>query len=189
MRSSWLMLLVALVLAGCSEQPWQTKDIAGLMPPLEFRLTSETGQTVTAGDYQGQVVLMFFGFTHCPDICPMTLGRLKGVLNQLGEDAGDVTVLFVTVDPKRDDLAALRQYTDAFGKRFIGLRGDRRALDRLTRRYRVTYGYGEPDASGNYPVSHSSAVFAFDRQGEARLLIRDSDPMDAVVSDLRRLVH
>ncbi|MBA1146825.1 SCO family protein [Ectothiorhodospiraceae bacterium WFHF3C12] len=159
------------------------------MPSLAFELTSETGEAVTAERYRGQVVLMFFGFTHCPDICPVTLGRLKAVLGQLDDDAEDVTVLFVTVDPKRDDLKALRQYTSAFGEEFVGLRGDRQALDTLTKRYRVTYGYGEPDASGNYSVSHSSAVFAFDRQGDARLLIRDSDPMEAVVADVRRLVQ
>jgi protein SCO1/2 len=182
-----MSILVAVLLTGCSDPDWRTKDISGLMPALEFQLTDEHGRSVTAADYRGDVVLLFFGFTHCPDVCPITLAHLKGALAQLGEAADEVTVLFVTVDPRRDDLEALREYTDAFGDQFIGLRGDRDKLDRLTKRYRVTYGYGEPDDSGHYSVSHSSAVFAFDRDGEVRLLIRDSDPMEAVVADLRRL--
>ncbi len=91
------------------------------------------------------------------------------------------------MDPRRDDPETLRTYTDAFGPRFIGLTGDKAALDDLTRRYWATYGYGEEDSNGNYNVSHSSAVFAFDDNGEIRLLIHDSDPMDAVVADLERL--
>lgn len=183
------LLLTLLLLAGCSEPAWQTKDISELMPPLEFQLTDENGRTVSAADYRGQVTLLFFGYTRCPDVCPTTLARLAAVSKELGEEArDDLRALFVSVDPARDDLKTLRQYTDAFGPQFIGLRGDRPTLDQFTRRYRVTYGYGDKDASGNYDVSHSSAVFAFDRQGQARLLIRESDPTEAVVVDLRRLL-
>lgn len=187
----WLLLaLVALVLSGCGEQSWQTKDISGLMPALEFTLVDENGREVKGQDYRGKVTLLFFGFTNCPDVCPTTLARLAAATSKLSEEAReDVRVLFVSVDPARDDLETLRQYTDAFGPEFIGLTGDKAALDALTRRYRVTYGYGEKDEAGNYAVSHSSAVFAFDREGEVRLLIRASDPMDGIVADLRQLLE
>ncbi|QFT86701.1 hypothetical protein FIU88_17285 [Halomonas sp. THAF12] len=185
----WIMaLFVTLWLAGCSEPSWQTKDISGLMPPLAFELVDENGNDINADQFLGKSTLLFFGFTHCPDVCPTTLARLDAATQRMDESArDDIQVLFVSVDPRRDDAETLREYTDAFGPQFIGLTGDKAALDELTRRYRVTYGYGEEDSNGNYDVSHSSAVFAFDDQGEVRLLIRDSDPMDAVVADLERL--
>ncbi|SDI67919.1 SCO family protein [Billgrantia gudaonensis] len=185
----WIVTAVAsLWLAGCGEPAWQTKDISGLMPPLEFELVDENGHDVEADQYLGKSTLLFFGFTHCPDVCPATLGRLEAAIGRLDESArDDIQVLFVSVDPRRDDPETLRAYTESFGARFIGLTGNRAALDALTRRYRVTYGYGEADDDGNYAVSHSSAVFGFDERGEARVLIRDSDPMEAVVADLERL--
>lgn len=182
--------LAAVLAAACGgELSWETKDISGLMPALEFTLTSEDGETVTEEQYTGKVNLMFFGFTHCPDVCPITLGRLRGVMDRLPGDVADqVQVLFVSVDPDRDGPEELRAYTDQFGGRFIGLTGSQEQLQALTKRYRTTYGYGEPDDQGNYEVSHGSAVYAFDSSGAARLLIRDSDDIDAVAGDLEQLV-
>lgn len=189
MRRTLLLVLGTVLLVGCTESGWQTKDISGLMPALEFELTNENGNPVNAQDYQGQVTLLFFGFTHCPDVCPATLAEIAAVTDTLREAAHDsVQVLFVSVDPARDEPETLRQYTGAFGPEFVGLTGDRAALDALTRRYRVTYGYGDADEAGNYAVSHSSAVFAFDRDGKARLLIRQSDTRQAVIDDLQRLL-
>ncbi|PRY71766.1 SCO family protein [Halomonas ventosae] len=188
MRKWVVPVLVSLWLTGCGEREWQTKDISGLMPVLEFTLTDEKGNTVNAESFRGKPTLLFFGFTHCPDVCPTTLARLGTAIKRLDDETQeDMQVLFVSVDPARDDPETLKEYTDAFGPQFVGLTGDKQALDALTHRYRVTYGYGEEDDNGNYIVSHSSAVFAFNDQGEARLLIRDSDPMDAVVADLERL--
>tara|TARA_R110002167_G_scaffold192329_1_gene394759 strand:- start:863 stop:1459 length:597 start_codon:yes stop_codon:yes gene_type:complete len=176
-------------LVGCSDPSWQTKDISGLMPPLDFELISEEARSVTEADYAGNVTLLFFGFTHCPHICPTTLANLAAISQELGEEAqNDLRILFVSVDPDRDDPAKLREYTDAFGPEFTGLTGDGEALQALTRRYRVTYGYGEKDDTGNYDVSHSNAVFAFDRDGDAQLLIREDDPKEAVMADLSRLL-
>ncbi len=187
----WLLLMLSvLFLSGCGEQTWQTTDISGVMPELKFKLTDENGRAVSAGDYLGQPTLLFFGFTNCPDVCPTTLAQLAGAAQRLDEDVReDLQVLFVSVDPARDDPQTLSRYTDAFGPQFIGLTGEKAELDALTDRYSTTYTYGKKDESGNYDVSHSSAVFAFDREGEVRLLIRASDPMDAVVADLRQLAE
>jgi len=133
-------------------------------------------------------VLIYFGYTHCPDVCPLTLQRLKHAIAALGDGANQLRVLFVTVDPRRDSLAVLKRYTEFFGPQVLGLRGDQDELRRLTKMYRVTYGYDKPDAKGNYEVSHSSAVYVFDRSGEARLLIRPDDTVKAIATDLRRLV-
>ncbi|MDR5889466.1 MULTISPECIES: SCO family protein [Halomonas] len=184
-----LLLLALLVMAGCGEPEWRTKDIASLMPPLAFTLVDERGETVTADRYRGGVALLFFGYTHCPDVCPITLARLAGQVRDLPHEArDDMQILFVSVDPARDDPERLAAYTEAFGSAIVGLTGSRAQLDALTKRYRVTYGYGEKDAAGGYAVSHPSGVFAFDRDGEARLLIRDGDAPEAVRHDLERLL-
>lgn len=177
-----------LLLCACSDDSWQTKDVAGLLPDLEFSLTNDHGDPVSESDYAGRVTLLFFGFTYCPDVCPLTLSKITSVARRLDADPADLTVLFVSVDPERDDLTQISEYVQAFGEHVVGLRGDRAALDAMTKRYRVTYGYGEADAQGYYDVSHSSAVFAFDRQGAIRLLIRETDPPDAIAADLRRLL-
>ncbi|MCK2182698.1 SCO family protein [Halomonas getboli] len=184
-----LVLSTLLALAGCGEPDWRTKDIASLMPPLAFTLTDERGETVEADRYRGEVTLLFFGYTHCPDVCPVTLARLAGQVREFpAERRDDVRVLFVSVDPERDDPERLSAYTEAFGPAVVGLTGRPAQLGALTRRYRVTYGYGEKDAAGGYAVSHPSGVFVFDRDGEARLLIRDGDAPEAVRHDLERLL-
>jgi len=181
--------MTVLLASGCGRgEPWSTMDISGIMPALAFELVDESGQAVEAGDFRGEVVLMFFGYTHCPDVCPTTLARLTAARRALPEPARQqVRILFVSVDPQRDSQSRLDAYTDAFGERITGMTGELRALRDLSKRYRVTFGYGDADADGNYPVSHSGAVFAFGPDGSARLLIRDRDPLEAVVSDLRRL--
>ncbi|HDZ56752.1 MAG TPA: redoxin domain-containing protein [Pseudomonas xinjiangensis] len=188
MSKRLFLMLSVLFMAGCGEQSWQTTDISGAMPELKFDLTDENGRTVSADDYRGKPTLLFFGFTNCPDVCPTTLAQLASASQQLDEELReDLQVLFVSVDPERDSPQTLRRYTDVFGPQFIGLTGDKAALDALTRRYSTTYSYGEEDQSGNYDVSHSGAVFVFNRHGDVRLLIRATDPMDAVAADLRRL--
>ncbi|WP_232090368.1 SCO family protein [Billgrantia diversa] len=177
------------LLSGCSDPGWQTKDISGLMPPLEFQLTGESGEQVDAQTFRGDATLLFFGFTHCHDVCPATMAHLDSIMGELDEEArDDLQVLFVSVDPARDDPETLREYTENFGPEFVGLTGSEDQLDALTRRYRVTYGYGEKDSEGYYMVSHPSAIFAFARNGEAQLLIRQDDEREDVLSDLRRLL-
>lgn len=185
----WCLPLVAsLWLVGCSDQNWRTTDISEIMPRLDFTLVDENAETVQAEHYLGKPTVLYFGYTHCPDVCPSTLSRLSAATRRLDEALRDeLQVLFVSVDPTRDTPEVMDRYTEAFGPQFIGLTGDTARLDALTNRYRVGYDYGDGFPDGSYDVTHSSAVFAFDRQGQARLLIRDSDPLDNVVADLRRL--
>lgn len=186
-----IVCTLLLMTAGCGGVPsWQTKDINGLMPELEFTLTNEKGKTVTADQYTGKVNLLFFGYTHCPDICPITLGRLRSVVNRLPtEIAKQVKILFVSVDPERDKPETLQAYTSAFGDNVVGLTGSKPQLDALTKRYRTTYGYSERDENGDYSVSHASAVYAFDAGGNARLLIRSGDSVEAIADDIMQLVQ
>jgi protein SCO1 len=185
---AWLAAL-ALLLASCGGGgPWQLKDIKGVVPDLAFNLTDDSGRKVSAADFRGRTVLLFFGYTNCPDVCPTTLLKLSAALKELGAAAQGVQVLFVTVDPKRDTLEALHGYVRAFGPQVTGLRGNAAELRELAKRYRISYSYGEPDSSGNYEVTHSSAVFVFDAEGNARLLVLPDSGQKAIAHDLKLLV-
>ncbi len=179
------------VLAGCSgdQKSWNAKDISGLMPELAYQLIDTSGETVTAQDTAGNIRLMFFGFTSCPDICPTTLQKLSEVVKELPEQAReDVQIIFVSVDPNRDTPKRIRTYVEFFSDRIIGLTGTEENLRELSKRYRTTFGYEDPDESGNYEVSHSGAVYVFDRQGKARLLVRPDQSVEAIRSDIATLV-
>jgi protein SCO1/2 len=183
-------LLSSLLLAACGgPQQWSTKNITGVMPDLKFTLTNEKGRTVHAGTYQGKVKLLYFGYTHCPDICPITLGTIGRALKKLGPKAKAVRVLFVSVDPKRDDPATLKKYTAAFGPKFVGLTGTQQELHKLVKRYRVSYSYQKPDKNGDYTVNHSAAIFVFDRDGKIRLLMNRTNGAKAMAHDLNQLVE
>ncbi len=132
-------------------------------------------------------MLLYFGYTHCPDACPTTLTNLSEALRRLGSDASRVRVLFVTVDPARDTVAVMKRYVNAFGPQFVGLRGDDEALTALSKRYRIAYHLEPPDRNGYYAVDHSSAVFIFDASGEARLLAGETDNPRTIATDLQKL--
>jgi protein SCO1/2 len=179
------------MLSGCGERSprWHETDIAGAMPGLAFRMErASDGATTTERDYRGRIVILYFGYTHCPDICPATLANLSDVMERLGSQSADVQVLFVTVDPARDTLALLHTYVGAFSPRIDGLRGDADALARLARRYRVAYSVTPPTDGRPYSVMHSDAVFFFDRDGHARLVTTSTDDTVAIAEDLRRLI-
>lgn len=143
------------------------------------------GAAVTAQDYRGRVVLLYFGYTHCPDVCPATLANLSDVLRRLGPEADKVRVLFVTVDPNRDSLSLLRPYTQSFGAQVDGLRGTENQLANLARRYRVAYSVTtKPD----YVVTHTSAVFVFDESSHARLVTLDTNDTEGLTKDIKRII-
>jgi protein SCO1/2 len=168
-------ILMTFILSGCSGEgeSWNGKDISGLMPGLEFELTDGQGNPVTADQYDGKIRLLFFGFTSCPDVCPTALQKLNQATEGLPSGLqDDVQTLFISVDPERDSPERLASYVSFFGDGIVGLTGTEPQLRELAKRYRTTFGYEEPDENGNYAVSHSSAVYVFDREGKARLLIR-----------------
>ena len=182
-----LVLTAALAACARSGPPYALENVTGLVAPLQFHLTNQDNQAVTAGDYRRDIVLLYFGYTRCPDECPTTLAMLANALHTLGPDASQVRVLFVSVDPQRDTTAVLKRYVENFGPEFVGLRPDEAELTTLSKRYRIAYHYETPDKDGNYEVDHSSAVFIFDRDGHARLLGLDNTSQQ-VASDLRRLL-
>jgi protein SCO1 len=143
---------------------------------------SQDGRPVTAEDFRGKVVALYFGYTHCPDVCPATLANLTQMADKVGSP--DLRILFVTVDPDRDSDQVLTDYAKAFSRQTVGLRGSANELADLARRYRVAYTVtkGPP-----YEVMHSNAVFFFDRDGRARLVTTDTSDTAAMAEDVKRL--
>ena len=170
MKPSPRILLPALVLgfglALVSVAAWLTFSGPGAPPPSSigapFRLTGSDGKSVSDADLRGQPVVMFFGYTHCPDVCPTTLFEVSEIFRKLGEDA-KVRGVFVSVDPERDTPEILKDYLGSFDKRIIGLSGDRAALEPMLKAYRV-YARKNPAASGEYSMDHSAIVYLMDKQ-------------------------
>jgi len=181
----------SVLLGACSHpaEPWQLTDVSGHLPDLRFALTADNGKPLTGADLHGDTALVYFGYTHCPDVCPETMARLMQVIAKLGPDAQRVRILFVSVDPARDTPQALHAYVSAFdAQHAIGLTGTDAQIESLAKRYRVAYQMEKRDPDGSYEVTHSSAVYVFDAQGRARLLATDKDSPDAIAHDVRRVI-
>lgn len=168
-------------------------DVTGVFPPLAFTLTRATDdKIVTELDYRGRVPLLYFGYTYCPDVCPTTLLNVAQVLKQLGPSANQVRVLFVTVDPARDTLDTLKDYGAQFSPLVDSLRPTADELAGLARRYRAAYSVSPGDKNHPYTVTHSSAIYVFDKRGNARLLFTslstNAPDIKGAASDLRQLV-
>ena len=169
-------LACAALIAGCSHDdgPWQLTNVTGHLPDLAFNLTEDSGQSVTGAAFRGKTALVYFGYTHCPDVCPETMARLMQVLGKLPADTPQ----------------ALHEYVTAFDAEHIrGLTGTDAQVESLAKRYRVAYQMEKRDPNGNYEVTHSSAVYIFDRDGHARLLATSTDTPDAIAHDLRRVIE
>jgi len=181
-------LLACLLLASCSRGEIRpgVSDIAGVMPDLSFAMTrANDGAGVTAADYRGKAVVLYFGYTNCPDECPATLANLSAALKRLGPHAEGVRVLFVTVDPSRDTIPTLRKYVNAFAPQIDGLRGTPDEIAKFARTYRVLYSV-KPAENGE-EVMHSDAAFLFDAQGHAREVMLTTDDTKDLASDLVKL--
>jgi len=188
-----LLASLALVSAGCSkiaESPpaFKNTDLTGLDYAQGFALTDHHGKPRTLADFKGKVVVIFFGFTQCPDVCPTTMAELSEVMKQLGPQAEQVQVLFVTIDPERDTQTLLSQYVPAFDKRFLGLYGDAAATAKVAKEFKVFYAKVEGSTPGNYTMDHTAASYVFDRNGKIRLFVRHGQGAEPVVHDIKQLL-
>jgi protein SCO1/2 len=188
--------LAALVLAasGCdklgggSGPQFHGVDVTGTEAGGNLRLEDYDGKPRTLADFRGKVVLVTFGYTHCPDVCPTTLHDYAVAMKKLGPEASRVQMMFVSVDPKRDTPAVLKEYVHAFDPSFLALHGDEAATERATRDFHVYAKAEGADGSGNYAVEHASQVFVFDPQGKLRLMIPAGTKSDDIAADLRLLL-
>lgn len=193
MRTVWRALLctgLALGLVACGPAPanFKSTDISNSSLGEDFRLTDQTGQTRRLSDFNGSVVVVFFGYTHCPDVCPTTLSEMKAVRDRLGEDAGRMQVLFITLDPARDTPALLAQYVPLFDPSFLGLYGDAGTTAEVAGAFKVFYQKVPGSTPDNYSLDHTAASFVYDPRGRLRLYVRPGMSTDDVLHDVRLLL-
>lgn len=183
-------LSIALIVAACTQQGPQFKasDVTGSSFGRDFTLQDANGKTRTLADFRGKAVVVFFGYTQCPDVCPTTLASLAEAMKQLGPDADRVQVLFVTVDPDRDTADILSKYVPAFDSRFLGLRGNAEETERTAKEFRILYQKQPGTTRGSYTVDHSAGTFIFDPQGRLRLFVGMTQGPDVFAHDLRELL-
>ena len=185
-----VLALCALSLAACDGGPPKFKgtDITGVEYGKTLELIDHHGRPRRLEDFRGKAVVLFFGFTHCPDVCPTTLADAAQALRQIGADADRVQVLLVTVDPERDTQAVLAKYVPAFDPRFLGLRGDLEATRRAAREFKVYFEKRAGKTPQDYSIDHSAQSYVFDPQGRLRLFVRHERIAEDLAHDLRELL-
>ena len=181
-----------LLLTACepAKPPFNALDITGT-PGFgnDFRMTDHNGKARTMADFNGKAVAVFFGFTHCPDVCPTTLSEMKRVMEKLGPDSARLQVLFVTVDPKRDTPELLAKYVPSFNASFLGLYGDDDATAKIARDFKIIYRVQPGKTPDSYTLDHSAGMLVFDPQGALRLFI-DYGRLspEQIAADIKRLL-
>ncbi len=181
---------LCIFLTGCENKPvFNSLDITGIQGyGNDFRLTDHTGKPRTMADFRGKVVVIFFGFTHCPDVCPTTLSEMRQVMQILGKDADRLQVLFVTLDPARDTPELLSKYVPSFNPTFLGLFGDKAATEKVTADFKIFYRVAAGKTPESYTVDHTAASLVFDPQGRLRLFINYGLGADKIAPDIKRLL-
>lgn len=186
-------IAVSVLLAGCSEPElsFNGSDIAGAGIGESWELVDFDGETVTPASYHGKVSLVFFGFTQCPDICPTALAEVAQAVALLGDDAQNVQVLMVSVDPERDTAQILRAYLGAFDgelpTEFVGLTGSAEQVRKAAGSFRAYYAKA-PTPDGGYTMDHSTSFYLIDQDGKARVLLSNQAGAQAIAQDIRTLL-
>ena len=181
------------LLSGC-ERPspngtgFQAIDITGADYGRELSLPDITGRQRTLADFKGQAVVVFFGFTHCPDVCPTTMAELAAVKKELGQDGKRLQAVFVTVDPERDTPELLKAYMANFDPSFIALRGTVEQTQALAKSFKAYFQKVPGKEPDSYSVDHTAGAYVFDPKGRLRLFVRYGQPVEAWVADLKRLL-
>jgi len=187
-RLATVLLSIGLVACGPQKAQFNNTDITGADYGKALQLADQTGKIRTLADFKGSVVLVFFGFTQCPDVCPTTLAEMKAVKTLLGDDGKRFQVLFVTVDPERDTAELLGQYMAAFDPTFLGLRGDAEATAKVAKDFKVFYQKVPGSTPDNYSMDHSAGSYIFDPQGRLRLYVRHGQAADKIAADIKLLL-
>lgn len=197
---------LAVLLSACGDppsgrsSPFHALDIRAVEWGRDFQLADHTGQPRSLRDFNGKVVMMFFGFTQCPDVCPSTMADMAQALQKLGGSADQVQGLFVTVDPARDTPEVLASYVTRFHPSFLGMRADEETTQALAKEFKAFYAARRSEQTGNdgphrhddggqYMVDHTRAIYVFDRKGKLTLLITSGRTADQMAADLARLLR
>jgi protein SCO1 len=196
LRRIAVALLVVAGLAGCdklsqmlpSRQSFKSVDVTGADYGRELALSDAEGRARTLADFKGKVTVVFFGYTHCPDVCPTTLSELSEVKHGLGADGDRVQALFVTVDPERDTPQILKAYMDNFGPGFVALRGSTEQTAAAAREFKVFYAKVRGKTEDSYTIDHTAGSYIIDAKGRLRLFARYGMPAEDLKSDLKQLL-
>jgi protein SCO1/2 len=185
------LLFAVLVLTACTKseysEPRNAIDVGWQHPQADFHLLDAGGKPESLADYRGKVVVLFFGYTHCPEVCPTTLADLAQVMRLLGQDAKKVQVLFVTLDPERDTPEVLAKFIPAFDPSFIGLHGDAQATAQAAKLFGVNY-QKQYDNRGGYTLDHSDGTYLIGPEGKPLWLSRYGQHVDLLVQDIKMLL-
>jgi len=189
LRLCLLVLLLSLGACQQGESGFRATDITGAEFGRDFALADHTGRPRTLADFRGKVVVMFFGFTHCPDVCPTTLAELAVAVKKLGADGDRVQVLLVTVDPERDTPQVLSQYVSAFDPRFLALRGTAEEIARVAKEFKIIYQKVAGARPDSYTMDHSAGTYIFDPQGRLRLYVSYGQGPEVFAHDIALLLQ
>lgn len=185
-----LFSFLILLLVACSGPRQEASsgfvgaDLTGARLGSDFSLTDSNGHVRTLSQFKGRVVALFFGYTHCPDVCPTTLADLARAIDKLGERGRDVQVLFVTLDPARDTPEILGKYVPSFNPGFIGLRGNEDTTRKVAQDFKIFYAKQETGSRAGYTIDHSAGVYVFDRKGNIRLYLNHGQSVQDIAHDL-----
>ncbi|MDZ4253663.1 MAG: SCO family protein [Sulfuritalea sp.] len=184
-----LLLCLALLLSACSPPAqFNATELRGIDWGKDFALTDHQGKPRRLGDFQGQAVVLFFGYTQCPDVCPTTMGNMRELMTALGPDAERVQVLFVTIDPERDTAQLLAQYVPAFHPSFLGLFGNAAATAAVAKEFKIFYHKQPGTTPSTYSMDHTAGSYVFDPRGRLRLYLRHGETPQHMAQDLKRLL-
>lgn len=192
----WYLLTLftcLLALTACDKPqtpkvPFANTDVTGLDYAKGFTLTDHTGKRRTLADFKGKVVVVFFGYTHCPDVCPTTLAEMAGIMKTLGPEAARLQVLFITLDPERDTPELMANFVPAFDPSFLGLWGEPPAIDKVAKDFKVFAQKIQSKDGKSYTIDHTAGSYVFDDQGRIRLFVRHGQGGDALLKDVKRLL-
>lgn len=193
MRHFLLWLCCVLALTACEKPqtpkvPFANTDITGLDYAKGFTLTDHNGKPRTLADFKGKVVVVFFGYTQCPDVCPTTLSELAGIKKALGSEAERLQVIFITLDPQRDTPELMAGFVPAFDSSFLGLWGEQAVIDKVAKDFKVFAQKVPSNDSKSYTIDHTAGSYVFDDQGHIRLFVRHGQGVDGLQKDLQRLL-
>ncbi len=186
--------IIGLLLGALGLGPFGPPQLHGTVlqspePEADFTLTAHTGEQVSLGDFRGKTVLLYFGYTFCPDVCPTTLIRLAGVMKDIGRRSDDVQVLMITVDPERDTPEKLAKYVPNFDPNFIGLTGTEDEITAVTTLFGIYYEKVESESEIGYLVNHTASILVVDKEGYLRLIYAFDTPDEDIADDLRYLTR
>lgn len=191
MRNLWMVVLLC-ALSACmpatDTNDFLATDISNAAFGSSFSLTDHTGKPRTLKDFNDKIVALFFGYTHCPDVCPTTMSDMKKVMKQLGPQADQLQVLFITLDPERDTQDILSQYVPSFDPRFIGLTGTTAEIDTTVKNFKIFSNKVKNKSRSGYTIDHSAGIYLFDRHGKIRLYVNYGTKPADISSDIKKLL-